>query len=153
MDVFEKELKKITKISMLEIDENMIEFFINLNFFIENEVCLNFDDYNINRESDKDQILFLSDYIIDEISSLKEKIFNSIVRYAKQEYNKDVSINDFLQSNISITTIMFTPLWKKNTFCIELYSYFEEEHGIGIVIKDGEVKKIGYADICFNSIL
>lgn len=146
-----EELKKYDNITGLEIDDYSIEFYINIDFFGIKQVCLNFDDYDISIESEKIKVLYLIDNILKEIPKLAKNIFKEIKQYSKKQYDKDITEKDFLEGNIEIMVINFSSDWTRDTFCIELNSTFEEEHGIGIVIKDKKIKKIGYADICFDS--
>jgi len=146
-----EELKKYDNVTGLEIDDCIIEFYLNINFFGTKRVCLNFENYDISIESEKKEILFLTDYVLDEFSELSENIFHEIKQYAKKEYNKNISKRDFIEGDIEIMVISFDSDWTRGVFCIQFHSTFEEEHGIGVVIKDNKIQAIGYADICFQS--
>jgi len=147
-----EELKKYN-ITGLEIDDCTIEFYLNINFFGTKKVCLNFENYDILVESEKKEILFSIDYILNEIPELSKNIFHEIKQYVKKKYGKNISERDFIEGNIEIMVISFDSDWEKGTFCMQFYSTFEEEHGIGVVVKDKKIKKLGYSDICFDSSL
>lgn len=147
-----KELKKYN-VANLEVDDTLVEFYLTIDFFGRKDVCLNFEEYDVSVESERNSVLSLTNYALSEIPKLSETIFNEIQKYAKKEYGKNITQKHFKEGDITVTTIYFFRHWTKGTFCMGLNSFFEEEHAVGIVFHNEEIKKIGYADICFDSSL
>ena len=139
---------KFGEVSNIVIEEYYLEFYLKINFFNLIDVRFTFEEFEVSKQEEE-----IKKYIqtcIDTLQNQKNTILKSIKNYAKDEYAREITEKDFLNKKIYITSIYFSDECSKDTYCINLNTFFEKEHAMGIVFKNKNILQIGYADVCFS---
>lgn len=146
----EKFLNKFGEVSDIEIEDDLVEFYLKIDFFVPTYIFFTFEGFEISTQ--EQQIKTYIEHCIYNLKTLKNKIVSSISKYAKNKYSIEVSDKDFSNKKIYITSVYFSAENTKDVYCISLNTFFEEEHGMGIILKNENILEIGFSDICFSKI-
>ena len=142
-----EEIKSLGKISDISIDDFTISIYAKIDFYTKENICIIFDDFDINDSREQQFIIDNIDFILHNIGMIRENVCDSIIKYISKEYDKKITIETFEKLEIELVNIFFSSDEFFGDCRIRFHSNFEIEHGLGVLLERWKVREVGWADI------